>query len=353
MEAIAKAHTNIALIKYWGKRDEALFLPMNSSLSITLDKFYTTTAVQFCSCLKEDVFLLNGQLASEDETLKISHFLDKIRDIAGQKLYAVVNSVNKVPTAAGFASSASGYAALAAAATKAIGLEIDNKTLSQIARQGSGSACRSIFGGYVEWQKGEKTDGTDSFAKPVGNEQEWNLSILSVLVASKQKKVLSREGMKRTVETSPFYAGWLETVEKDLSLARSAINEHDFEKLGDVVEANALKMHATTLGANPPFMYWQSATIDVIEHVQELRSKGIKAYFTIDAGPNVKVICQQKDEQVVRDLLLNVDSVEDVYLCHPGPGVTYLPASTTENGSKLLFNRFHQANCARTISRNL
>ena len=325
LEATAKAHTNIALIKYWGKRDEELFLPMNNSLSITLDRFYTITSVQFCECLTSDKLYLNESLATEDETKKISGLLDLIRDLAGIKLYAVVDSINKVPTAAGFASSASGFAALAAAATKALGMDIDEPTLSKIARQGSGSACRSIHGGYVEWKKGEKSDGSDSYAEQILPEDEWDLSILSVLLEPKQKKILSREGMKRSVETSPFYQGWLDTVDEDLEVAKQAINQRNFEMLGDVLERNAMKMHATTLGANPPFMYWQSATFDVMEKVQDLRESGIQAYFTIDAGPNVKVLCQPKDEEFVREALLSVAPVQDVYTCHPGPGISYLP----------------------------
>jgi diphosphomevalonate decarboxylase len=327
MKATARAHTNIALIKYWGKRDESLFLPMNSSLSLTLDRFYTTTSVEFCPCIPVDVFLMNNRLANEDETIKITHFLDKVRERSGKKLYAIVNSMNQVPTAAGFASSASGFAALAAAATKAIGLDLDNQELSILARQGSGSACRSIDGGYVEWQEGEKDDGSDSYGMLIDGDQDWNLSVLSVLLTSKQKQVSSREGMKRTVETSPFYPGWLVEVEKDFLIAKKAIRKHDFEMLGSIVEANALKMHATTLGASPPFMYWSSATFDVIQKVRELRSSGIQAYFTIDAGPNVKVLCQPKDEQAVSESLLTLPSVLDVYICHPGPGVKYMSNS--------------------------
>lgn len=325
MEATARAHTNIALIKYWGKRDEKLFLPMNSSVSITLDQFYTTTSVQFCSCLSEDKFILDGQTGSKSETEKISAFLDLIREMSGVKIRAVVDSVNNVPTAAGFASSASGFAALAAAATKALGMTVDETILSQIARQGSGSACRSVYGGYVEWEKGEKKDGTDSFAKQLLKEDGWNLSVLSVLLEAAPKKVLSREGMKRTVDTSVFYTGWLDTVEDDLKVAKQAIELRNFEMLGNVLEKNALKMHATTLGANPPFMYWQSATFDVMQTVEELRFEGIQVYFTIDAGPNVKVLCQPKDEKVVQEALNNISTVQDVYLCHPGPGITYLP----------------------------
>lgn len=325
LEAVtARAHTNIALIKYWGKRNEELILPMNNSISITLDKFYTTTTVQFCSCLNEDIFLLNGNIASKEETEKISRPLNIIRKLVGRNIYAVVDSINDVPTSAGFASSASGFAALAAAATKAIGLDLDSRELSQIARQGSGSACRSIYGGFVEWHKGEKEDGTDSYAEQLLHPNEWKLSILSVLLESKPKKILSREGMKRTVQTSVFYSGWLETIDQDLSIARHAINERDFEKLGTVLEKNALKMHATTLGANPPFMYWQGATIEIMNVIQELRAKGIEAYFTIDAGPNVKVICESKDEEIVFKTLQGLPMVKDIHTCQPGPGISYL-----------------------------
>jgi diphosphomevalonate decarboxylase len=324
LKATARAHTNIALIKYWGKRDESLFLPMNNSLSITLDKFHTTTAVEFCPCLPVDLFIMNNQLASSTEMAKITHFLDRVRGMSGKSWHAVVYSTNNFPTAAGFASSASGYAALAAAATKAIGLDLGNKALSQLARLGSGSACRSIYGGYVEWQKGEKKDGTDSFAKPVLEGGDWDLSIVSVLVTDTPKTISSREGMKRTVETSPFYSGWLDSVEADFLHAKEALIHHDFELLGSIIESNALKMHATTLGANPPFMYWNRATLDVIKEVQSLRSGGIQAYFTIDAGPNVKVLCQPKDEQAVRESLEKLPNVQNTYLCHPGPGLTYL-----------------------------
>lgn len=330
MEAAARANTNIALIKYWGKRDEKLFLPMNSSISITLDQFFTTTTVQFCEHLTTDVFVLNHHLAEKDETLKVSRFLDRIRQLARMKLFALVTSTNNVPTAAGLASSASGFAALAAAATKALGLDIEKKELSKLARQGSGSACRSIFGGFVEWQKGVLADGEDSFARPILLGEDWKLSILSVIVASKEKKISSREGMKRTVDTSPFYSGWLGTVEKDIETAKKAISNRDLDMLGTVVEANALKMHATMLGANPPFMYWQSGTMDAINLIQNLRGQGISAYFTIDAGPNVKVLCLQKDAQLIREKLLTLPAVQNVLICHPGSGVSYLPVDTNK-----------------------
>lgn len=327
MKATARANTNIALIKYWGKRDEKLFLPMNSSLSITLDRFYTTTTVEFRTDLSEDVFYLNGEKESEEERKKISRFLDKVRSLANASLYARVDSVNNMPTAAGFASSASGYAALAAASSKALDLNLSLKELSILARQGSGSACRSVYGGFVEWRKGEMENGMDSYARPLLHEEAWDLSILSAVVETKKKKISSRDGMRRTVVTSPFYSGWLATVEEDLKRAKIAIAERNFDLLGSVLERNALKMHATTLGANPPFMYWHSATLAVMEEVEHLRSQGISVYYTIDAGPNVKVICERKNEKLVEEALSALPAVQQVYICHPGPRVTFLPSS--------------------------
>lgn len=324
MKVAAKANTNIALIKYWGKRDERLFLPMNSSLSITLDRFYTMTTVEFKRNLDIDIFLLNSKPAGEKESSRVSRFLDIIRKLAGTNLHALVNSQNNVPTAAGFASSASGFAALAAAAANALNLKLRESELSVLARQGSGSACRSIYGGYVEWQKGEREDGKDSFANQILSEKDWNISILSVVVTTKEKHVSSSEGMKRTVETSPFYDGWLNTVEEDLEIIKEAIKSRDFDTLGKTAESNALKMHGTMLGAQPPILYWQSGTLDVMHHIQSLRQSGVSAYFTIDAGPNVKVLCLPEVEMKVYESLLSLPTVEDIIICHPGAGITYL-----------------------------
>jgi len=322
--ATAKANTNIALIKYWGKRDEKLFLPMNSSLSITLNNFYTITTVEFIEELKEDIFIWDQAPGITKEFKKVSTFLDIIRKEAGMNLHAKVITENHVPTAAGFASSASGYAALAAAATKAIGLHLSLNELSKIARQGSGSACRSIFGGFVEWQKGSLEDGSDSYARQILDENAWNLTILSVMVTAGQKKVSSREGMKRTLETSPFYQGWLSTVDEDMEAVKTAIRNRDFVSLGEVVERNALKMHATMLGAKPPIIYWESGTLEVIHCIQDFRQEGVPVYFTIDAGPNVKVLCEPENEDKVKQVLMELRSVQKVISCNPGAGVRYL-----------------------------
>ncbi len=324
LKSTAKANTNIALIKYWGKRDERLFLPMNSSLSITLNNFYTITSVEFMEELTEDKVILNQSPVSATERIKISSFMDVIRRHAGVTLYANILTQNHVPTAAGFASSASGYAALAAAATKAIGLNLSKEELSRIARQGSGSASRSIYGGFVEWEKGSRDDGSDCVAHQIMDENSWRLSILSVVITSDQKRVSSREGMKRTVETSPFYEGWLDTVDNDIKEAKKAIMVRDFIALGEVLEHNALKMHATMLGSRPPILYWDGGTLDVMHAIHGLRREGISAYFTIDAGPNIKVLCQPKDEEYVVNNLMRLEKVQRILRCHPGEGITYL-----------------------------
>lgn len=324
MKATARAHTNIALIKYWGKRDEELILPTNNSLSLTLDGFYTTTTVEFRNDLTNDIFYLDNQCISGIPYQRVTQFLDLIRQLAGKHIFAEVRSTNHVPTAAGFASSASGFAALAAAGSKAIGLSLNDKALSRLTRRGSGSACRSIYGGFAEWQKGEKKDGSDSFAVPIKPQDYWDIRVAAVVLHADEKKVSSRVGMKRTVDTSPFFKGWVDSIPQDLEQIKAGISERDFEKVGSVAEANCLKMHATTLGANPPFTYWYDTTFTVMQHVQKLRDKKIPAYFTIDAGPNVKVLYLPENEADIKRELESIPGVRDVILSKAGQGITYL-----------------------------
>ena len=325
MKATAKAHTNIALIKYWGKRDEALILPTNNSLSVTLDGFYTETTVAFDEALNQDHFTLDKQPISGVQYDRVTAFLDLIREIAGkQHIYANVDSINKVPTAAGFASSASGFAALAAASAQAIGLSLTDQELSRITRRGSGSACRSIYGGFAEWQMGMASDGSDSYAVQVAPVDHWDLRVAAVVLNATEKKVSSREGMRRTVETSPFFTSWVENNPTDLNEIKAGIKDRDFTKVGEIAEANCLKMHATTLGANPPFTYLQDTTLSVMQTVQVMREKGIPAFFTIDAGPNVKVLYLPENEKTVEKTLRGIPGVTDVILSKSGPGVTYL-----------------------------
>lgn len=323
-QATARAHANIALVKYWGKRQETLHLPTNGSLSLTLDGLYTTTTVAFDDALAADTFVRDGAPRSGGEAERVSRFLDLVRERAGLTTRARVTSRNDVPTAAGLASSASGFAALAAAASRAAGLALAPAELSALARRGSGSACRSIFGGFAEWRKGERADGTDSHGVPLAGPDHWDVRMVVTLLSAAPKSRSSRDGMRDTVQTSPFYPGWLATVDFDLQAARAAIAGRDLEALGTVAERSALKMHATMLGARPPFTYWQPATMAVMQAVWALREAGTPAWLTIDAGPNVKVLTDPAHVAAVEAALRAVPGVEGLVTCGPGPGVAWL-----------------------------
>lgn len=317
MKAKARAHANIALIKYWGKSDEGLSIPMNSSLSLTLNAFFTETEVEFTDDISSDKFYLNG--AEDLETLpKVSKFLDLFRKARNIDKKAIVRSQNFVPTAAGLASSASGFAALATAANRASGLNCGRRELSIFARKGSGSATRSIYGGIVEWEKG-CSDET-SFAKAI-DDASWDIGMVVVVVNSSKKKVTSREGMKSTVESSPFYSVWPEKSKNDLISIKDAIAKHDFEKMGYIAERNALRMHATMLGANPPIMYFEPKSILVMQIVRELRDKGIPCFFTMDAGPNVKILCRLSQSEIIKKRLMEDFNEEKIIISAPGPSV--------------------------------
>lgn len=292
----ADAPANIALCKYWGKRDEELNLPVTSSLSLTLDTMGAHTEVAFCE--GEDRIHLAGERLPVDHPFaeRLSRYLDLFRQ-PGQGF--IVNTESRVPVAAGLASSASGFAAMAKALDDLFGWELSGRELSILSRLGSGSACRSLYSGLVEWHAGSREDGMDSFAEPVG--VEWpELRLGWILVSSAAKPVGSREAMRRTRETSVFYRSWPAQVERDLAAIRSALFAGDFAALGEAVEGNALAMHATMMGAHPPVLYWLSGTVDVLQRVWEARRQGLAVYATMDAGPNVKLLYLDPDESDVR-----------------------------------------------------
>ena len=299
----ARAHTNIALIKYWGKADEALIIPMNNSLSVTLDRFYTETRVTFDETLTEDQLILNGEAVNAKESAKIQRYMEMIRKEAGISEHALIESENFVPTAAGLASSASAYAALAGACNEALQLGLSDKDLSRLARRGSGSASRSIYGGFAEWEKGN--DDETSFAHRVeADGWENELAMVLVVINNKSKKVSSRSGMSLTRDTSRFYQYWLDNVEPDLKEIKEAIAQKDFKRMGEGIEANGLRMHATNLGAQPPFTYLVPESYDAMRIVHECREAGLPCYFTMDAGPNVKVLIEKKNQQAIVDKFL-------------------------------------------------
>jgi diphosphomevalonate decarboxylase len=317
--ATAVAHANIALAKYWGKRDEALALPATSSLSLTLDAFHATTTVTLDPSAAQDTGVLDGRPMSDGEVVRVRRFLDLVRSLAGSAVHASVTSVSTVPTGAGLASSASGFAALAGAAAAAYGLDLDPRALSRLARRGSGSAARSVFGGLVVWHVG--TDDASSFAEPVpGGEAGGALdpAMAVVVLDAGPKSVSSRVAMRRTVETSPFFPAWTEATEHDVALMLDAVAAGDLATLGGLAESNALRMHATMLGARPPVRYWTAHTVAVLDQVLALRADGLPCWATIDAGPNVKVLCAGTDLPAVADAL-SEGGTRRVVTARPGP----------------------------------
>ena len=321
-----RAHTNIALIKYWGKRNDELFLPMNSSLSLTLDAFYTDTEVVLDSDFTSDTFFLNDVKQDEKETEKITKFLNLFRNEVNMETKACVKSYNHVPTAAGLASSASAFSALAGAMNQASGLNLDTKTLSTYARRGSGSATRSIYGGFVEWYMGEDDLSETSHAIPV-DDASWDIGMIVIAVNTGRKKLSSRVGMKQTIATSPFYSSWVETTTSDLTKMKDAIKQKDFITLGEITESNGMKMHATMLGAFPPISYWEPDSVKAIQTVKEIRGMGIPCYVTMDAGPNVKVLCKASDMAKIEELLLKEFKREQIIPTTVGEGIKLLSDS--------------------------
>ena len=325
----AVAGTNIALVKYWGKRDPALNLPAAGSLSLTLKELGTRTTVRFGSHLgSEDRVRLNGRDPDDSTRTRIGTFLDLVRERAGITAHAEVVTENSVPTAAGLASSASGFAALAVAASRAAGLALVPAQLSALARRGSGSAARSIFGGFVEMQPGVFADGSDAVAASISEGDGWGIRLVVAVTSEAEKAVGSTEAMERTARTSPFYASWLESVPGDLQDARAAIAERDLHRLGAVAERSAIRMHASAMAATPSILYWTPATLAAMKTVFALRDRGLAAYFTIDAGPHVKVLCEQDHVAEVNTALTATPGVIRTFTTSPGRGARILHETT-------------------------
>lgn len=288
--ATAIAHPNIALCKYWGKRDRALNLPSTPSLSLTLAPFATTTTVRWGAGV--DRFVLDGAPGAEGEARKVFAALDRLDP---RRPPCEVESVNSFPTAAGLASSASGFAALLLAASSARGDAPDLDELAVHARRASGSATRSLHGGWVEWPLGERADGRDSRGVPLAPAGHWELRMLVAVVVEGRKPTSSTDGMLHTQATSPYYPAWVDAAPADLVAARVAVLSRDLPALGVVMERSALRMHASMFAADPPLSYWRTGSLAVMEAVRELRGAGVGAWFTMDAGPNVKILCAAAD----------------------------------------------------------
>jgi diphosphomevalonate decarboxylase len=316
-KATARAHPNIALIKYWGNIDHGLRLPANSSISISLDALETQTTVQFDERLTADQVVINDVPASDSVSRRVRLHLDRIRRIAEMNTFAYVKSESNFPVGAGIASSASAFAALTLAACSACNLDLDPHTLSRLARQGSGSASRSVFGGFVIWHAG-KTDA-DSYAESFADPDHWPLVDLISIVNIGHKAVGSSEG-HRLAESSPLQSTRVADSPRRIAICRQAILDRDFSTLASIVELDSNMMHAVMMTSNPPLLYWSPATIEIMKTVSRLRSEGLDICYTIDAGPNVHCICTREHAQSAGDILKKIPGVVEILESSPGQG---------------------------------
>ena len=316
--ATACAHSNIALIKYWGKSDSARNLPAVPSLSLTLDGLTTTTRVHFDAELATDHVELDGAVVTGREHARVAALLDRVRALEGFDLYARVESKNDFPTAAGLASSASGFAALALAASSAAGLSLSLEAVSGLARQSSASAARSLFGGFAS------LPADSEHAYSVASAAHWDLRLLVAVTEEGRKPVGSTEAMEVTRRESPYYAAWVAHAPELYREAEQAVRERQFDTLGACMEQSTLMMHASMWATRPAILFFTDATLAVVHRVRALRSEGLPCYFTIDAGPHVKVLAQAEHAKAIQQELAAMSQVKRVIPCAPGPGARLL-----------------------------
>ena len=310
-QATAVAHPNIALVKYWGKRDRALNLPATSSLSVTLERFETRTTVTWGAA--QDEVVLDGDRVEGKPAQRVLDFLDLID---AERPPCSVHSGSNFPVAAGLASSSSAFSALALAATAAAGQALEPAALSVLARRGSGSACRSLWGGFVHWTRGERADGQDSHGHPIPLPEPWDLRVVVAVVHAGPKAVGSTVGMVRTRATSPVFPVFVAENEGLVLEARQAVLGRDLHTLIGCMERSTTLMHASMLAAVPSVRYLKPGSLAVLDAVDDLRADGVPCGWTMDAGPNVKVLCRAVDAPVVQRALEPL--VRAVHVLGPG-----------------------------------
>ena len=313
MQATARAQPNIALIKYWGKRDSMQNLPAVDSLSLTLSDLYTEMDVRFDPGLAADSLQVNGQ---RDDSLlpRVVRCLDTVA--GSDRPAALVRSRCNFPLGAGLASSASAFAALVVAAAAASGSDFDTGTLAGLAGKASGSAARSLYPGIVVLKSGRAAVRVRSVRSPA----EWPLCVAVAITDPRQKATGSGAAMEISRETSPFYGRWVDEQPRDLEIALAAVLARDFAALAAISEHNCLKMHSVMWSSRPPLCYWNAATLRCLETVRALQGDGVQVFFTIDAGPQVKAICTTTSAPAVRQALAETEGVHDVMVSGLGEG---------------------------------
>jgi len=317
MKATCQAPANIAFIKYWGKKNEKLRIPLNSSISMNLSNVYTITTIEFSSSFKKDSFQFKNEFALVQEKQRVFKNLDRIRKIAGINLFAKIVSQNSFPKSIGMSSSASGLAALILASCQAAGLNFSEKKLSQIARVASGSSCRSIPDGFVEWQAG--SNDKNSYAFSLFPADYWQIFDVVVIVNEKTKKIKSTSGHSLAA-TSPFLKTRLQGMAKKIKLIKKYLQKKDFTAFGELCEKEALNMHAIMISSWPSLLYWTSETLVLMKMAQQWRNQGLETYFTLNTGQTVHFLILKKDLKKLLVRLKKLKIIQRIIINQPANG---------------------------------
>jgi len=323
LKSSAIAHSNIAFIKYWGRspdHDPKLNIPANDSISMTKlglaedARLETHTTIEFSESYEKDIAILDGETLTGRGMERVLSVVDSLRKLAKIDYHFKMVSKNDFPTQAGLASSASGFAALAIATVDALGLHSSKKEISTYARLGSGSAARSIHGGFVWWHKGNSHES--SYAEQICRPEEFDIAAIIAIIHEGKKDVTSDVGHE-SAQTSPFNEVRVEKSQEQAKEIREAILNDDFSKVGQITEENCINMHAIMMTSSPPLFYWHPETLRVIKTIQKLRKEGLGCYFTIDAGPNVHCLCRPEDVSEFQKLLEKIEGVTKTILVKP------------------------------------
>lgn len=320
MKATAIGPSDIAFTKYWGRKDEVLRLPENGSISMVLSNLLTTTTVEFSPEYKKDQITINGGGLEEGEAERVIKHLDRIRKMAGPPtggFKAKIVSKNNFPIGTGLSSSASGFAALTVAASKAAGLNLSEKELSILSRQASGSSCRPIVGGFVEWLDGNTSQ--TSYAKTIFPKNWWNIADVVAVVSEGRKEVPTSAGHAKA-QSSPFLKLRLSRMKEKNRKVKKYIKERNFKALGELIEQEALELHTIMLTQYPPLIYWTPGTLTIMKLVSHWRIEGIPVYFTINTGQNIHLITEQKNVEKVKNKLKQLDFVKNIIVNTAGEG---------------------------------
>lgn len=316
MKATATAPSNIAFSKYWGKKDEVLRLPENGSISMCLSNLLTTTTVEFSPSKKEDEVSINGEVEAGEESRVIKH-LDRIRKLANITHFAKVVSNNNFPSGTGLSSSAAGFAALSLAASKAAGLNLTEKNLSILARQGSGSACRSIPSGFVEWQDGDTSE--TSYAKTIFLKNHWKIADVVAVVSEGRKEVSTTVG-QASAKSSPFLPVRVAHMKQKNAYLKKILKNKDFTALGEFTEQEALELHSIMITQTPPLIYLLPNSLLLMKLCKKWREEGLEVYFTVNTGQDVHLIIEQKNVEKLKEKLGKLPEVKNVIVNFPTDG---------------------------------